>query len=137
MIVSSVPSISKDVSGLGDSWQAWQRVWIRENMQMYAFYCLAIAPLCVSYNTLCRVGNYFNSIHSCAKLVVKLIYSEKATKFCEISTLLLSYAVPVKSNVEILQNFVAFSEYMNFIFFMHVSLTSVVEFWEHGSTEFC
>ena len=26
----------------------------------------------------------------------------------------LSYVVPVKSNVEILQNFVSFSEYMNF-----------------------
>ena len=34
--------------------------------------------------------------------------------FCEISTLLLSYVVPVKSKVEISQNFVAFSEYMNF-----------------------
>ena len=45
---------------------------------------------------------------------VKFIYSEKATKFCEFSTLLLSYIVPVKSKVEILQNFVAFSEYMNF-----------------------
>ena len=45
---------------------------------------------------------------------VKFIYSEKATKFCEISTLLLSYVVPVKSKVEIPQNFVAFSEYMNF-----------------------
>ena len=44
------------------------------------------------------------------------IYSEKATKFCEISTLLLlSYVVPVKSKVEILQNFVTFSEYMNFM----------------------
>ena len=29
-------------------------------------------------------------------LVVKIIYSEKATKFCEIFTLLLSYVVPVK-----------------------------------------
>ena len=48
-------------------------------------------------------------------LLLKFIYSEKATKFWEISTLLLSYAVPVKSKVEILQNFVAFSEYMNFI----------------------
>ena len=45
---------------------------------------------------------------------IKFIYSEKATKFCEISTLLLSDVVPVKSKVEILQNFVAFSEYMNF-----------------------
>ena len=37
---------------------------------------------------------------------LKLIYSEKATKFCEISTLDLSY-VTVKSTV-------AFSEYINF-----------------------
>ena len=35
-------------------------------------------------------------------------------EFPEISTLLLSYVVPVKSKVEISQNFVAFSEYMNF-----------------------
>ena len=42
------------------------------------------------------------------------IYSEKATNFCDISTVDLSYVVPVKSTVEILQNFVAFSEYMNF-----------------------
>ena len=44
---------------------------------------------------------------------LKVIYSEKATKFCEI-TLILSYVVPVKSKVKISQNFVAFSEYMNF-----------------------
>ena len=45
---------------------------------------------------------------------IKFIYSEKATKFCEISTLLLSYVMPVKSKVENSQNFVAFSEYLNF-----------------------
>ena len=45
---------------------------------------------------------------------IKFIYSEKATKFCEISTLLLTVCTVVKSKVEILQNFVAFSEYMNF-----------------------
>ena len=44
--------------------------------------------------------------------LVKFIYSEKATKFCEISTVDLSYVVPVKSTVEISQNFVAFSEYL-------------------------
>ena len=38
----------------------------------------------------------------------------KATNFCEISTLDLSYVVTVKSMVEILQNFEAFSKYMNF-----------------------
>ena len=36
---------------------------------------------------------------------LKFIYSEKATKFYEISTIDLSYVVPVKSTVEILQNF--------------------------------
>ena len=46
--------------------------------------------------------------------VLKFIYSEKVTKFWKISTLLLSYVVPVKSKVEILQNFVPFLEYMNF-----------------------
>ena len=48
------------------------------------------------------------------ELIVKFIYSEKATKFCEIFTLHLSYVVPVKSKVKISQKFVAFSEYMNF-----------------------
>ena len=47
-------------------------------------------------------------------LFLKFVYSEKATKFCEICTLLLTTVHPVKSKVEILQNFVAFSEYMNF-----------------------
>ena len=41
---------------------------------------------------------------------VKFIYSEKATKFCKISP----YEGTVKSTVEILQNYVAFSEHMNF-----------------------
>ena len=45
---------------------------------------------------------------------MKLIYSEKAKNFCKISTILLSYAVPVKIKVEISQNVVAFSECMNF-----------------------
>ena len=45
---------------------------------------------------------------------VKLIDSEKAKKICEIFTVDLSYVLTVKSTVEILQNFVAFSEYMNF-----------------------
>ena len=45
-------------------------------------------------------------------MIIKFIYSEKTTKFCEIYAL--SYVVPVKSKVEISQNFVAFSEYMKF-----------------------
>ena len=46
--------------------------------------------------------------------MIKLIYFKKATKFCEISTVDFSYVVVVKSTVEILQNFVASSEYVNF-----------------------
>ena len=49
---------------------------------------------------------------------LKFIHSEKATKLCEISTLLLSYVVPVKSKLEISQNFVAFSEYMYILYKM-------------------
>ena len=45
---------------------------------------------------------------------LKFIYSEKATKFSKIFTLLLSYVVPVKSNVKISQKILAFSEYNNF-----------------------
>ena len=44
---------------------------------------------------------------------LKFIYSEKATKLHEISTLLLSVCIVDKSKVEV--NFVAFSEYTNFI----------------------
>ena len=41
--------------------------------------------------------------------------SELATNFCEISTVDLPYVVTIKSMVGISQNFVAFSEYMNFM----------------------
>ena len=46
--------------------------------------------------------------------LIKFIYSEKATNFCENSTVDLSYVVMIKSTVEISQKFLAFSEYMNF-----------------------
>ena len=46
--------------------------------------------------------------------MIKFVYSEKATKFCEIFTLLLSTVHTDKSKVKISQKYVAFSEYMNF-----------------------
>ena len=49
------------------------------------------------------------------KEVIKFIYYERATKFDEISTVDLSYVVTVESAVEISQNVVVYSEYMNFI----------------------
>ena len=45
---------------------------------------------------------------------LKFIYSEKATKFCEIFPLLLTTVHTVKSKGKISQNFVALSKYMNF-----------------------
>ena len=48
-------------------------------------------------------------------LTLKLIFSEKATKVCQISTVDLTGTTQDKYTVEILQNFVAFSEYMNFM----------------------
>ena len=45
---------------------------------------------------------------------LKFIYSEKASRFCEIFPLLLTAVHTVKSKGKISQNFVAFSEYMNF-----------------------
>ena len=51
--------------------------------------------------------------------LIRFIYSEKVKKFCENFTLLLSYVVPAKSKVKISQNFVAFSEYINFNFFQN------------------
>ena len=56
-----------------------------------------------------------------AHQLVKFVYSEKATKFCEIFTLLLSTIHTDKIKVEISHNFVAFSKYMNF----NSSLSSV------------
>ena len=41
---------------------------------------------------------------------LKFIYSEKATKFCKISTLLLSVCILNKSKMEVSQNFVVFSQ---------------------------
>ena len=56
------------------------------------------------------------SIATADFFLLKFIYSEKATKFCEISILLLTTVHTVKIKVEISQNFAAFSEYMNFTY---------------------
>ena len=56
---------------------------------------------------------YLMKSPNCMKLL-KFIYSEKATKFCEIFPLLLTVCTVFKSRGKILQNFVAFSKYMNF-----------------------
>ena len=59
------------------------------------------------------VSSYLHLLPYMKKLL-KFIYSEKATKFCEIFPLLLTTVYTVKSKVKISQNFVAFSKYMKF-----------------------
>ena len=65
-------------------------------------YTQHVLNLYFSCNSKNNLSSYFG---------LKFIYSEKATKFCEISTNDLSCVLPVKYKlVEILQNFVAFLE---------------------------
>jgi hypothetical protein len=48
------------------------------------------------------------------KILQNLIFSEKATKFCKIFALFETVCTVGKGKVKISQNFVAFSENMNF-----------------------
>ena len=71
----------------------------------------------INSNTFMQPINY--SICStqvrCVQNVLKFIYSEKATNSWDISTIDMFYVVMVKCTMEISQNFVVFSENMNFI----------------------
>ena len=60
---------------------------------------------------------------------VKFIYSEKATKLCQIINIDLSITTQDKSTVGISQNFVAFLEYMNCKCFLPISkMHSIAKF---------
>ena len=62
------------------------------------------------------------------------MYSEKVAFFCEISTVYLTYLVMVKSTVEISQNVLAFSEYMNFIAVNHnIDIVDIVSIFMNQS----
>ena len=75
-------------------------------------------PLCLFPDTFFifvqRWSNKWQAEFLCNSRLLKFIYSEKATKFCKIFPLLLTLCTVVKSKGKIAQNFVAFSEYMNF-----------------------
>ena len=62
----------------------------------------------------CHLQEYFRMVS------LKFIYSEKATKFWEIFTLILTVCTVVKSKVKIWQNFVANSEYMYELYNGHI-----------------
>ena len=68
----------------------------------------------MSLNTKVEIVEFCPKIMFPFFLLLKFIYSEKATKFFKIFPLLLTAVHTVKSKGKILQNFVAFSDYMNF-----------------------
>ena len=68
---------------------------------------------------------------------LKFIYSEKATKCCEISTNYLTVSTYDKWLVEVSQNFVAFSEYMNFMTKIYCSFTGTLQCENYKSDWFC
>ena len=69
-----------------------------------------------------KIFEITRTIHSNSKrseqFFIKFIYSEKATTFCKMFTLLLSYVLPVKNKGKIPQNLVAFSEYNDCFFYL-------------------
>ena len=89
-------------------------------MQWFLRQCSAILLQAIGYRAIYLLSQqnlkYYVAQQAVLPLCIKFIYSEKATRFCKIFTLLLSYVVPVKSKVKISQRFVAFSEYMNFTY---------------------
>ena len=66
--------------------------------------------------------------------MLKFIYSEKDTKILWYHHLRFHYVVMVKSTVEILQNFVSFSEYINFTYYRTRRLTEWVVSASPGTT---
>ena len=90
-------------------------------VQFHLVQSLVMLRFKIILNSMNFFVQYSFSLFFLQKFTLKFIYSEKVTKFCEISTLLLSYVVLVKSKVEISQNFVAFSEYMNFTYLVLIN----------------
>ena len=123
-ITTRLPWIARP--SYGPAW--WRRAWktlllglqfFTKEMDSFSCYCRKQQPPHCNRHTLIysssvKADNLPASILPC-RGPLKFIYSEKATNFCKISKVNLSYVVTVKSTVEISQNFVAFLEYMNFV----------------------
>ena len=82
-------------------------------LRVTTFIFLSLTPLSKNINVLSRWLTPFYLVWP-QEDCLKFIFSEKATNFCKTPTVDLSYVVKVKSMVDILKIFVAFSEYMNF-----------------------
>ena len=101
--IFSPTSVSRDRESRPFFWRDFTRPWDQD-------LCISICQLVRDIKKAKPPILQFTilSASKCFLKPLKFIYTEKATKFCEISTVDFSYAVPVKSTVEISQNFVAF-----------------------------
>ena len=94
----------------------------------------------MNFNAICHTWAGFQKkllFSLAAFFFLKFIYSEKVTKFCEIFPLLLTSVHTVKTKGKILQNFVAFSDYMNFIYLVNNSWWCqiiCIQNWHRGIT---
>ena len=91
--------------------------YVHINMDIYRvmiWLCFRLMMFWINWVKVTLLNYYTSLVEKVRILLVRFIYSEKDTNFYKISTVDLSNVVTVKSTVEISQNFVAFSEYMNF-----------------------
>ena len=103
-----------------------KRPWLIENLMVDVFQstlqtteCPVPVHLVFTKENLLHFVDLLINTQFVAKITsIKFIYFEKATNFFEISTLLLTGTTYDKSKVKISQNFVAFSEYMNFSYLL-------------------
>ena len=101
----------------------WRWIWGHEfRSTSFSFGCQPtynVIRLFVEFIVFSLLTNYYQMLKDLQFLkqnqgtYLKFIYSEKATNFYEISIAEFTYVVTVKSTVEISQNFVAFSDYIN------------------------
>ena len=136
----SSPSIYRDVHGLKNKlfhlWESfnfpktWKCLYLASNVCGTTATLLKGRLICIIIFV--RVKSLHVTIMSAD---LKFIYSEKAKKFCKIFSLLLSVCTVDKSKGKISQNFVAFSEYMNFkVKYRHIVKISYKKIWSHSKT---
>ena len=98
-----------------NNWFGSSRDWLLRTFALLA-QCPSIEKNIQRTNSALKLLRATKNQISHVKHQLKFIYSEKATKFCEIFSILSTTVHTVKSKVKILQTFEAFSEYMNFNF---------------------
>ena len=111
--------------------------YVHINMDIYRvmiWLCFRLMMFWINWVKVTLLNYYTSLVEKVRILLVRFIYSEKDTNFYKISTVDLSNVVTVKSLVEILQTFGAFSENMNFIGWLFDCRTQVYS-WVNRSSQ--